>query len=76
MSTQVIHTSYTEKAGYVWRKRYASNTLSVALHTKSPAEATRRSASLSIRFMQLETLAVPFVAMREAIKAYRDELMN
>lgn len=76
MSTPVIHTSYTEKAGYVWRKRYASNTLSVALHTKAPAEATRRSSLLTIRFMQLETLDVPFVAMRDAIKAYRNELMK
>ena len=76
MNTQVIHTSYTKKAGYVWRKRYAKDTLSIALQTQEPAEATRRSASLTIRFMQLETMAVPFTVMRDALKAYRDELLK
>lgn len=75
MNTQVIHTSYTPKAGYVWRQRYASNTISIALQTQDAPAATQRSALMSIRFMQLQQLAVPFSAIREALKAYRNEIV-
>ncbi|EPT9873096.1 tyrosine-type recombinase/integrase [Escherichia coli] len=74
MSTQVIHTSYTERTGYVWRQRYAGSTLSITLKTKDEKEAAQRSGAMSIRFMQLEQLAVPFQSMRDTLRAYRDDL--
>lgn len=76
MTTKVIHTSYTDKAGYVWRKRYAANTISIALQTNKPELAKTRSAQLTIRFMQLEQLDVPFESMRETLKGFRDKLIR
>ncbi|ENR0228714.1 hypothetical protein KIV35_22040 [Enterobacter roggenkampii] len=76
MSTQVKHTSYTKKNGYVWRQRYAGSTTAITLKTKDEKEAAQRSGGTSIRFMQLEMLNVPFQSMRESLKAYRDELVR
>ncbi|EKT3982610.1 tyrosine-type recombinase/integrase [Klebsiella aerogenes] len=76
MNTQVEHTSYTAKAGYIWRKRYDKNTLSISLQTKDAIEASRRSASMTMRFMQLELLKIEFGAVREAMKSYRDEIIK
>ncbi|ELP3919293.1 phage integrase SAM-like domain-containing protein [Escherichia coli] len=76
MGTQVMHTSYTKKAGYVWRKRYDSNILSVSLQTQDESIATQRSAMLTIRFMELVSMGVVFVGMRETLKRYRDELVR
>lgn len=76
MNTLVEHTSYTAKAGYIWRKRYDKNTLSIALQTKDVVEATRRSASMTMRFMQLELLKIEFAAVRQALKSYRDEIIR
>lgn len=76
MNTQVEHTSYTDKAGYVWRKRYIKNTLSIALQTKEHGEAFSRSSAMTLRFMELEILEIPFDAMRDTLKAYRDKLIR
>ncbi|WP_193127353.1 tyrosine-type recombinase/integrase [Klebsiella aerogenes] len=76
MSTQVIHTSYTSKAGYVWRQRYSSNTLSIALQTKEPQQALLRSAKMSIRYEQIKEMGFPFDALRMSLKKYRDDLVK
>lgn len=76
MSTQVKHTSYTEKNGYVRRQRYAGSTLVITFKTKDEKEAAQRSGAMSIRFMQLEQLSVPFQSMKDTLKAYRDELVR
>lgn len=73
MSTKIEHTSYTEKAGYVWRKRFASKTLSIALQTSEYGEALPRAAAMSIRFIELSSAGVPFEAMHLTMKAFRDE---
>lgn len=76
MNTQIAHLQHTTKKGYLWRKRYEKNTIEIALQTTELAKATARCASITIRFMQLEALAVPFVAMRDTLKGYRDELLR
>ncbi|HFI1906831.1 TPA: hypothetical protein ACGPMP_004377 [Enterobacter roggenkampii] len=76
MSTQIAHLMHTEKKGYFWRKRYDKNTIEIVLHTHELSLAQPRAAALTIRFMQLEVLSVPFQSMRETLKAYRDELMK
>lgn len=76
MSTQIAHLMHTEKKGYFWRKRYDKNTIEIVLHTQELSLAQPRAAALTIRFMQLEVLSVPFQSMRETLKAYRDELMK
>ncbi|WP_323634617.1 hypothetical protein [Enterobacter hormaechei] len=76
MSTQIAHLMHTEKKGYFWRKRYDKNTIEIVLDTKQLPEAQPRAAALTIRFMQLEQLSVPFQSMRDTLKAYRDEMMK
>lgn len=76
MNTQIAHLQHTEKKGYLWRKRYDKNTIEISLQTTELAKATARCASITIRFMQLEALAVPFVAMRDTLKGYRDEILR
>ncbi|MDX7122038.1 hypothetical protein [Enterobacter hormaechei] len=73
--TNVKQTSYSEKNGYVWRKLYQKQALSISMQTRDEVEAAKRSALMEIRFMQLAQLAVPFVAIRETLKAYRNELV-
>lgn len=76
MNTQIAHLQHTEKKGYLWRKRYDKNTIEISLQTTELEKATARCASITIRFMQLEALAVPFVAMRDTLKGYRDEILR
>lgn len=76
MSTQIAHLMHTDKKGYFWRKRYDKNTIEIVLHTKAVEEAQPRAAALTIRFMELETLGVPFKAMRDTLKGYRDNIMK
>lgn len=76
MSTQIAHLMHTEKKGYFWRKRYDKNTIEIVLHSKAIEQAQPRAAALTIRFMQLEQLSVPFQSMRDTLKAYRDEMMK
>lgn len=76
MSTQIAHLMHTDKKGYFWRKRYDKNTIEIVLHTKAMEEAQPRAAALTIRFMELETLGVPFKAMRDTLKGYRDNIMK
>lgn len=38
MSTQVIHTAYIDRTGYVWRQRYAGFELSISLKSKDEKE--------------------------------------
>lgn len=73
--TNVKQTSYSAKNGYVWRKLYQKQALSISMQTRDEVEASKRSALMEIRFMQLAQLAVPFVAIRETLKAYRNELV-
>lgn len=76
MNTQIAHLQHIEKKGYLWRKRYDKNIIEISLQTTELAKATARCASITIRFMQLEALAVPFVAMRETLKKARDNLIR
>lgn len=75
-NTQVANTSYTAKAGYVFRKRCTGGTLSISLQTKEAPVAVTRSASMMIRFLQLEPLALPFEALHVTLKNYRDEMVR
>lgn len=73
--TNVKQTSYSKQNGYVWRKLYQRKHLSISMQTRDEVEASKRSALMEIRFMQLAQLAVPFVAIRETLKQYRNELV-
>lgn len=75
-NTPVTQCSYSAKAGYVWRKKYLKEALSIALQTQNTEDATKRSAAMSIRFMEIEKLSLPFAAVREALKNYRNELVK
>lgn len=76
MSTQIAHTSYTDKKGFFWRKRYVGEVLSVSLRTKEESVARARAAAITIRFMELETMLVPSTAIKEALVAYRDSMLR
>lgn len=76
MSTQITHVMHTPKKGYMWRKRYDKNTLEISLQVATEQEAHARGAALTIRFMELELLGVPFAAMRETLKGYKENLIK
>ncbi|QDE47314.1 hypothetical protein EIN43_06990 [Enterobacter hormaechei] len=59
----------------MWRKLYQKQALSASIQARDEEEAAKRSALMEIRFMQLAQLAVPFVAIRETLKQYRNELV-
>ncbi len=76
MSTQIAHLMHTPAKGCFWRKRYDKKIIDVMLNTKDEAEATPRCAAVTIRFMELQILGVPFEAMRTTLKGCRDNLIK
>lgn len=76
MDTQIAHISHTNKKGYVWRKRYEKRTIEIILRTRDKSIAIKRAASITIRYMELKSLDVPFKAMLEMLKKFRDGLIT
>lgn len=76
MDTRIAHKQYTPEKGYLWRKRYQKNILCIHLKTRDDEIAIKRSASITIRYMELKSLDVPFKAMREMLKKFRDGLIT
>ncbi|EGQ5283410.1 tyrosine-type recombinase/integrase [Enterobacter hormaechei] len=75
MDTQIAHISHTNKKGYVWRKRYEKRTIEIILRTRDKSIAIKRTASITIRYMELKSLEAPFTSMREMLKKFRDGLV-
>lgn len=75
MDTQIAHISHTNKKGYVWRKRYEKRTIEIILRTRDKSIAIKRTASITIRYMELKSLEAPFTSMREMLKKFRDSLV-
>lgn len=75
MDTQIAHISHTNKKGYVWRKRYEKHTIEIILRTRDKSIAIKRTASITIRYMELKSLEAPFTSMREMLKKFRDGLI-
>lgn len=76
MGTQIAHKQYTDKKGFLWRKRYEKETLCIHLRTRDDELAVKRVAALTIRFMELKALNVPFASMRDMLKRHRDEIVT
>lgn len=76
MGTQLAHKQYTLEKGYLWRKRYQKNILSIHLKTTDEATAIKMVAAITIRYIELKSLDVPFEAMREMLKKFRDGLIT
>ncbi|MES0290860.1 tyrosine-type recombinase/integrase [Citrobacter freundii] len=76
MGTQLAHKQYTLEKGYLWRKRYQKNILSIHLKTRDEATAIKMVATITIRYIELKSLDVPFEAMREMLKKFRDGLIT
>ena len=72
MDTQIAHISHTNKKGYVWHKRYEKRTIEIILRTRDKSIAIKRTASITIRYMELKSLEAPFTSMREMLKKFRD----
>lgn len=75
-TAKIPHVTLTTKDGYVYRKRFASKTLYLALRTKEEQQAMQRGAAVSIRFLELEPLNLPYEAVYLSLKQYRDEVIR
>lgn len=75
MDTQVSHISHTDKKGYAWRKRYKNRAIEIILRTRDKSIAIKRTASITIKYMELKSLEVPFASMREMLKKFRGGLV-
>ncbi|CAM4448285.1 hypothetical protein KLAF111653_24020 [Klebsiella africana] len=75
-TAKIPHVSLTTKDGYVFRKRYQTGTLYLALRTKEAAIASQRGAAVSIRYLELEPLNLPYEAVYLSLKQYRDEVIR
>lgn len=76
MDTQIAYISHTDKKGYLWRKRHQKHTIEIILRTRDKSIAIKRAASITIRYIELKSLDVPFEAMREMLKKFRDGLIT
>ncbi|HCT9982770.1 TPA: tyrosine-type recombinase/integrase [Enterobacter hormaechei] len=76
MNAKIEHTSYTEKNGFVWRKRYQKSMLSVSIRTKEPVEAIQRSARMTLRFLELEKVQISRDEMQSALTRFRDDMIR
>lgn len=76
MGTQIAHKQYTPKKGYLWRKRYQKNILCIHLKTRDDEIAIKMCSLITIRYIELKSLDVPFKAMREMLKKFRDDIIT
>ena len=75
-SSQLMHVSFTRKAGYLWRKRVDGKMLSVSLKTFNRELGMVRGRALTMRFIQCKGLMLPFEALRETLKQTRDVIID
>lgn len=75
-TTQSLHISFTERDGYVWRKRHAKQMLWVGLSTRDKSVAQKRAAQLTVRFIQLKPLGLSKDAIQTTMKTYRDSIVD
>lgn len=52
--TKITYVSYTEKNGFVWRKRTQGSLISISLQTRNSNGAHQRSLYITLRFYELE----------------------
>ncbi|MGK8543588.1 tyrosine-type recombinase/integrase [Enterobacter cloacae] len=75
-SAQSLHISFTERDGYVWRKRHAKQMLWIGLSTRDKNVAQKRAAQLTVRFIQLKPLGLSKDAIQTTMKTYRDSIVD
>lgn len=77
MRTKIADCSYTDKNGYVWRKRFKNTTLSIMLKTRDHNEALKNATLMTMKFLEytLTTSADPKV-LAVLLKSYRDTIVT
>lgn len=76
MHLSCTHISHSQKDGYLWRKKLNNRTLSVSLRTRLPEIAKFRAQKLTIQYVRFKELSLPFESLRNALKSYRDRLVD
>ncbi|QLZ59918.1 tyrosine-type recombinase/integrase [Citrobacter freundii] len=76
MHFSCTHLSHSQKDGYLWRKKLNNRTLSVSLRTRLPEIAKFRAQKLTIQYVRVKELSLPFESLRNALKSYRDRLVD
>lgn len=76
MHFSCTHLSHSQKDGYLWRKKLSNRTLSVSLRTRLPEIAKFRAQKLTIQYVRFKELSLPFESLRNALKSYRDRLVD
>lgn len=76
MHFSCTHLSYSQKDGYLWRKKLNNRTLSVSLRTRLPEIAKFRAQKLTIQYVRIKELSLPFESLRNVLKSYRDRLVD
>ena len=76
MHFSCTHLSHSQKDGYLWRKKLNNRTLSVSLRTRLPEIAKFRAQKLTIHYVRIKELSLPFESLRNALKSYRDRLVD
>lgn len=76
MHFSCTHLSHSQKDGYLWRKKLNNRTLSVSLRTRLPEIAKFRAQKLTIQYVRFKELSLPFESLRNALKLYRDRLVD
>lgn len=71
-----MHLSFTRKDGWMWRKKIGGRVLSVTLKTREKGIAATRANALTVRFIQLKGVHLPFEAVRETLKQSRDVMVD
>lgn len=74
--TRFLHTSYTQKNGFTWRKRYSGTTISISLLTHDYELGMGRASSLTIKFLECQPVGMACTAMHKHLKNYRDHLIR
>lgn len=75
-ATKIPHVSLSKRNGYVWRKSYKGKYLYIALRTRNEQEAISRGVDVSVRFLDLSSLSIPYDAIYQSLKSYRDEIVR
>lgn len=76
VSFSCTNLQWSKKDGWMWRKKVGGRVLSVTLKTREKGIAATRANALTVRFIQLKSLHLPFEAVRETLKQSRDVMVD
>lgn len=73
MRTKITDCSYTQKNGYVWRKRFKNSTLSIMLKTHDHNEGLKNATLMTMKFLEYTQTQTATPESLKIIRGYSND---